>query len=143
MKSLSIDLLLHVNNTSKVIEEYQKDVRSSDLRASSASLLVTLSDTSKKLGENGVNAKSAEKTAISAANKHKEALANELFEAKINGILDRIFAHKMAYEVSLIAAEEARIINGTGSSNLKDSLSTAYSSLENLYDEFNDFSEAK
>ena len=148
IKSLSMALLLHIDGTTEVIDTYQNDVKSSDLRGSSSSLRGVLSDTNKKLTDYisqkyQLKPKNAEKSMIATATSHRDELNNELFEAKINGILDRIYAHKMAYEITLIGTEERKILNMTGDSNLKDLLTTSYSSLENLYDSFDNFSEAK
>ena len=147
-KNLSYALKLHIDGTSEVIQKYQSDVKSSDLRSSSASLYSILSNTSKELTdyitakydfkEKDVNKNIAEEATLS-----KDGLEAELFEAKINGILDRIYAHKMAYEVSLITSEEAKIISSTGSADLKELLTKSYNSLNNLYDKFNSFSETK
>jgi hypothetical protein len=73
----------------------------------------------------------------------KDDLVNELFEAKINGNLDRIYAHKMAYEISLITSREIQLYKSTNNESLKEILDTSYNSLSNLYDKFNDFSETK
>ena len=73
----------------------------------------------------------------------KDGLSEELFEAKINGILDRIYAHKMAYEISLITARESQIIKSVNNDVLKEALVKSYDSLGVLYDKFNDFSETK
>ena len=83
------------------------------------------------------------KKVVETADSEKEELKNELFEAKINGILDRIYAHKMAYEIKTIMAEESKLDSATKNETLKDLLNTSYTSLENLYDIFNDFSETK
>ena len=77
------------------------------------------------------------------ANLAKDALDSELFEAKINGLLDRIYAHKMAYEVSALMSEESEISSATNDASLKSLLTTSYDSLKNLYDRFNGFSETK
>ena len=68
---------------------------------------------------------------------------NELFEAKINGLLDRVFAHKMALEIFSVMSDEAGIINASSDEALKNLLTTSYDSLNNLYTQFNDFSETK
>ena len=148
VKNLSASLALHVNNTAEVISEYQTHVKSSELRASAASLGQVLSVTGKDLAdylENKYNLKLSNigKDISTQANTEKDGLESELFEAKINGILDRIFAHKMSYEISLIATEAAKIIKSTSDTDLKDLVEKNYSSLENLYDKFNNFSEAK
>lgn len=148
IKTLGAALILHTSNTAEVISDYQDNVRSSDLRASAASLHQVLTVTNKDLSDYmsekyNLKVKNISKDIATQANTAKDGLSNELFEAKINGALDRIFAHKMAYEISLIGAEESSIIKATGDSNLKELLEKNYSSLENLYDKFNDFSEAK
>lgn len=147
-KTLSCKLKLHVGNTAEIIQEYQPNVRNSDLRSSSASLYGVLSNTDKELGDYllekyNIKPKEIDKKLTEKATQEKDALSNDLFEAKINGILDRIFAHKMSYEISLITTEEAKILNSTNNETLKEILQRSYDSLTNLYDKFNDFSETK
>lgn len=142
-------LKLHIDATNSVISEYQPYVRSSTLRSSSASLSGVLANTSKDLGgylADKYVVKDGDQTdarLVEAATLDRDALINDLFEAKINGILDRIYAHKMAYEISIIATEEANIINSTKSADLQNLLLNSYNSLNNLYDHFNNFSETK
>ena len=49
VKSKTISLKLHLDNTSEVISSYQKSVKSSDLRSSSASLYSVLTNTSREI----------------------------------------------------------------------------------------------
>lgn len=147
-KSECIALYLHINNTSGIISEYQDSVRSSSLRASSSSLNTVLQDTGKKMEEylvqkynfkgKDVSKKLSEQLAFDV-----ETLNNELYDAKINGVLDRTYAHKMDYEIQLFEAEANQIYNKTDEEVLKDILGTFGSSLENLYNEFNNFSEGQ
>ncbi len=147
-KKESIALLLHLNNTSEVIDEYQSSVRSSELRASSSSLKTVLQDTSKKMEEfltqkYNFKDKDADKKIVEQLTLEKDGLSEELFEAKINGILDRIYAHKMAYEIQLFMAESNQVRKDTKEGVLQSALDTFDSSLENLYDKFNNFSEGQ
>lgn len=147
-KTLCYDLKLHLDNTAEVINEYQQYVKSSELRSSSASLLGVLTNTSRDLTtylEDKYNFKDKDisKTMVEQADLVKDDFLNELFEAKINGILDRIYAHKMAYEISLLTAEESQLYNSSKDESLSNLLNTSYESLNNLYDKFNDFSETK
>ena len=145
----SLRLLLHVDNTATVVTDFQPSVKSSELRSSSASLAGVLSNTSRELtsyltekyGEKVT--KDINKNLEEDANLAKDALDSELFEAKINGLLDRIYAHKMAYEVSALMSEESEISSATNDASLKSLLTTSYDSLKNLYDRFNGFSETK
>lgn len=141
-------LILHIDNTSEIIGEYQPNVKSSDLRSYSASLGGILSNTSKDLTEYATakynfKAKDVKQNIIEEETTAKDALKDEFFEAKINGVLDRIYAHKMAYEISLMANSEAQLLKSTNNDTLKEMLTTSYNSLDNLYDKFNDFSETK
>ena len=147
-KTLCYDLKLHLDNTAEVINEYQQYVKSSELRSSSASLLGVLTNTSRDLTtylEDKYNFKDKDisKTMVEQADLVKDDFLNELFEAKINGILDRIYAHKMAYEISLLTAEESQLYNSSKDESLSNLPNTSYESLNNLYDKFNDFSETK
>lgn len=147
-KSTVLTLRLHVNSTVDVIDEYQKHVKSSILRSSSASLKTILSATDTDLKNyisekyTGKSDKSEKKIEETAA-KEKEELLNELFNAKINGLLDRTYAHQMAYQITNIMNEETSLYNSTKNDALKEILSHSFDSLENLYSEFNDFSETK
>ena len=143
-----LSLSARITNTESVIKAYQPNVKSSDLRSNTASLASVLANTSRELTAYASTLskskdKNVQKKIEAQAATDKEELETELFSAKINGILDRIFAHKMAYEISVIATREKEIINSTGKAELKEILTTSYESLANLYDKFNDFSETK
>lgn len=140
-------LILHVDNVSGVIDEYQPNVKSSDLRSYSASLNGLLYNTSKDLTSYATEkynfkAKDVNKKIIEEENLAKDDLSKELFNAKITGVLDRTYAHKMAYEISLITSREAQLLKSANNETLKSALTTSYNSLSVLYDEFNNFSEA-
>ena len=148
IQSQATDLKLHLDGTMEMISEYQPNVKSSKLRSSSASLYSVLSTVNTDLTnflveKYNFKTSSVSKTVLASAEAKKEELNTELFNAKINGILDRIYAHKMTYEISLIASEEAAIIRETNNESLKNALVSSYDSLNNLYDQFNDFSETK
>lgn len=145
-KNLSYALALHIDNTAEVVKNYQNEIKSSNLRSSSASLYGVLADTSSKLTnylteKYGTKIKDADQKIIEQATLEKDGLESELFEAKINGILDRIFTHKIAYEISVLMAEETEILEKTGNDDLKEILTTSYNSLSTLYSKFNDYSE--
>ena len=151
-KDVGYALKLHLDNTSEIIKTYQSDVRSSNLRSSSASLYGLLTNVDRelttyltekyKIKENQIE-KKINKKIVKEATEAKDALSTELFGAKINGILDRIYAHKMAYEISLLITEEGKMAEITKDTALKESLETSCRSLENLYESFSGFSETK
>jgi hypothetical protein len=139
-------LILHINNTSELISEYQPNVKSSELRSHSASLSSILANTNKGLNDYATSKynfkeKDIPKKITEEETTAKDELQSELFEAKINGILDRVYAHKMAYEISLITTRESQLLKSANNDDLKEALTTSYNSLNNLYSKFNDFSE--
>jgi len=144
-----INLRLHTLGTTEAINIYQPSLKSSTLRSLSASLQGILANTTSQLEtymeqtygvKEGANKIDDE---MAKADENKEALKNDLFEAKINGLLDRVFAHKMTLEIYSIASEETSIINSLKDEGLKSALTNSYNSLDNLYTQFNDFSETK
>ena len=144
-----IALRLHTIGTTEAINTYQPNLKSSVLRSLSASLQGILANTTSQLETYMEEAYGAKEGAnkiddeMAAADEYKEALKNDLFEAKINGLLDRVFAHKMTLEIYSIASEETSIINSLKDEGLKSALTNSYNSLDNLYTQFNDFSETK
>lgn len=152
VKDNTYALKIHINNTTNVMDDYRKKVKSSDLRSDGATLSSLLLDLDGKL-ENYINekygingnevSKKLNSNKVDELNLERDGLESELYEAKINGILDRIYARKMSYEIAMIMTEEKQISDASGDEDLKNILSTSYSSLENLYDKVSNFSEAK
>ena len=148
-KQKSTELMLHLDNTASIIDKYQPSVKSSELRSNAASLRGVLQNTSKELATyietkyNQKDAQKVDKKLTEQAKLEMDALDSDLFEAKINGLLDRIFAHKMASEISAFQDAESALVKSDSSEELRAFLKTSYDSLNNLYSKFNDFSETK
>lgn len=148
MEEKCINLKLRLDGTTEAITEYQDNIKSSLLRSLASSLKGVFTNTSSGLNTYMVEKykyeAGREKDAVKeAAELTRDELMNELFEAKINGLLDRVFAHKMALEIYSVMSDEAGISNASSDDSLKSVLSTSYDSLNNLYTQFNDFSETK
>ena len=145
LKKDAIELQLQLDSLSEVISEYQPKVKSSQLRSNSASLSTVITNTNSKLMDYLTEAyeykKNSNKDLAEQIKTEQDALLNELFEAKITGVLDRIYAHKMAFEITKLMNEEAKIHNEARDDVLKGILDESYNSLETLYDNFNNFSE--
>lgn len=147
IKNTTISLNLHTNNLTSTISTYQPNLKSSELRGYSASLSNILSETSSILSNyiektykiKQINTYDASLTETETS--LSESINNELFSAKINGILDRTYAHTMAYEITIITAHEYEIFNSLDD-DMKTSIESSYNSLSNLYDKFNNFSES-
>lgn len=147
-KNAGIALALHLKNTSEIIQDYQQYIRSSNLRSSSSSLMSITTDTNRNLinyltEKYNYKEKDVDSNILEQATLEKDGLESELFEAKINGILDRIYAHKMAYEISSLMSEETRLMDLTKVEALDELLKTSFDSLNVLYENFNSFSETK
>lgn len=141
----SFALELRFSNLIETISTYQPNVKSSELRSSSASLNGILSNSKSELSEyiqETFKGKKAEKKTTDSEKEHLEALKNELFQAKINGILDRIYAHKMSYEIALVMAMEDTLYDATSNDKLRSILDNSYNSLRNLKEQFDQYSEA-
>lgn len=143
-------LKLHSDYIVEMVDVYQDSLKSSLLRSYSSSLKSVLSETSKGLSsylekKHGLKKdKDFNSKVISQADTMKDALNTELFEAKINGILDRTFDRKMIYEISILMTEESDVLRIAGKDEeLTNVLNTSYDSLKKLYDNFDSFSEAK
>lgn len=141
-----LTLKSRLDGTLEVISEYQTYVKSSSLRSLSASLQGVFTNTASQLG-NYITAVYGpgenDEAILEEAELNKIDLTDELFEAKINGYLDRIYAHKMALEIYSVMSDEADITKSSSEAELNSILSSSYDSLNNLYDKFNDFSETK
>lgn len=146
VKEDAIWLQLQLDSLSEVISEYQPNVKSSELRSNSASLSTVITDTNVKLmaflTEKYDYKKGSDKNMAEQVKTEQDALINELFEAKITGVLDRIYAHKMAYEITSLMSEETKLYNEANNDELKEIIEDSYGSLETLYDNFNNFSES-
>lgn len=147
-KNAGIALALHLKNTSEIIQDYQQYIKSSNLRSSSSSLMSITTDTNRNLinyltEKYNYKEKDVDSDILEQATLEKDGLESELFEAKINGILDRIYAHKMAYEISSLMSEETRLMDLTKVEALDELLKTSFDSLNVLYENFNSFSETK
>ena len=142
-------LNLRLTSDVEMIDTYQPSVKSSKLRSISATLKGIFSNTSSQLTTYitqvlGINENDKSMANLEEeAELNKEALNEDLFAAKINGVLDRTYAHKMAFEIYSIMSDQAGIVNATNDEDLKSLLDASYTSLDNLYNEFNDFSETK
>lgn len=148
IKDKLFSLILHISYTTDVIKEYQPHVKSSDLRSYSESLNNVLSSDTSSLTtyaeeKYDYKTKSIKESVQEEEQTYKDDLLSDLFNAKITGSLDFIYAQKLATDISLIQSRETQIIKATSDSDLRNTLNTSYESLTVLYNKFNSFSESK
>ena len=138
------DFKVRLDNTSKTIKNYQGLVKSSRLRSYSASLATIISSTTKATDDYASKTYPKVKiTGTEAVTKAAEELENDLHDAKINGFLDRVYARKLAYEISVIMAEESKLIKSIKDTEYQKALQSSYDSLSVIKDSFASFSETK
>ena len=141
------ELNVHLLNNVDLVDTYQPSIKSSKLRSISASLKGIFSNTSSQLTAYITQAYGMDDKKMTKVEEElelsKDELDQELFAAKINGVLDRTYAHQMAFEIYSIMSDEKGIIDTTNDEDLKSLLEASHTSLDNLYNEFNDFSETK
>ena len=139
-----LSLIMRIDNVNNMIDQYQHELKSSNLRGSAASLSSVLYNTNGALNNYADQAYKGKKSETRALVKPTEdadlsKLSEELFEAKITGRLDQVFAQRMAMEIATITSREEIIHNNLSNEYLDNALSSSYDSLMQLYPNFNDF----
>ena len=142
LKTQLMALNLHLDNTSELVSIYQKSVKSSDLRSTSASLYSILTNTHNKVenylvSKYNYKPKSIDQKLKDQATLAKDGLRAELSKAKSNGTLDQVFRAKIKSEISTFMAEITDIHDATNDDELKKFLNSSYSSLKTLYEKLN------
>ena len=138
--SLLKQLYLRTTNMSTIMEDYNRDLKSSDLRSLAASLAGTLTNATNQLA--GVmGTEDPEDAAPDAATTEEEtAVLNELntslTNARLNGILDRAYANLVGLQVSLIMSMISELEARTDDAELLKVLSTYRGNLEVLHQGF-------
>lgn len=138
--SLLKQLYLRTTNMSTIMEDYNRDLKSSDLRSLAASLAGTLTNATNQLA--GVmGAEDPEDAAPDAATTEEEtAVLNELntslTNARLNGILDRAYANLVGLQVSLMMSMISELEARTDDAELLEVLGTYRGNLEVLHQGF-------
>lgn len=137
---------LRTTDLSKIIDDYRTKLRSSKLRSMAMSLKSVLSEANYNLSSSlttDFGAKSADKPNKESTAINEEALIGELSDtleaARLNAVLDRVFAREFTYQISLLISLETDIINRTKKEPLKSSLESSRTNLEALHEQFDNF----
>ena len=138
------ELILQIDGLNSTIGEYQNSLRSSTLRGYSASLAGSLGSTSANLTAYATEVykykeKDVPEEVRGPVDEHLNELNEELFSAKINGNLDEIFDLKMVYEISLVMTAEEALMKLVNNETLQGQLDSSLRSLENLYNDFDEY----
>lgn len=148
---LTRQLYSRVNSVNGVINQYNKLLKSSQLRSIGYSLSGTLTGTSSQLSayltaQNGDSKESAfvlssqaaaeESLMFESANSVNAQLAN----AKLNGLLDRNYASQLHLQVSLMMSMISEILERDHDPNLQQILDSFYSNLDVILQSLNNYS---
>lgn len=145
-KNKIMALKLHSTNLTATINKYRPLIKSPNLRSSSVSVNSILDNLNRDLdayiSKVYKNAKTPEKAVTKKEQDLSDKLNDDLYNAKINGFLERTYASKIAYEITIITTRQKEILKITKNADLKNSLESTLNSLNNLYNNFNNYSEA-
>lgn len=139
-------IYLRSNNLSSVITNYNKRIKSSELRSMGTSLNAVLTETSYSVStvlqnDFGVSSPSTsvnESIATEETNR-SGILSDDLETGRLKGQLDRVYASDFAYEIAMLLSLESEASAKTDKESLKSALATSTSNLEKLYEQFNNF----
>lgn len=147
-KSLDSTLRLNARTTNliKTLDTYNKNLKSSDLRAMGSSLKTILQSTSAPLASSVKDdfGKVNKSTSESIASEETDYITNvntTLENARLNAILDRTYVNEIGYQIAMLRALEQECYDTTKNDALKSSLESSMSSLNNLYEQFANFTD--
>lgn len=145
----AISELSRLQQRSSALEQalttYTPSVKSSALRSSAASLSTILAElkstTSAHFTATGATLEDYPLTATDSS--QIAAMNTSLEKARLNGILDRTFAHELDYQIRYLIIIEDSTLAKSSDTSLNTFLKSSKSSLEHLRDTFASFSESK
>lgn len=143
---LQKQLYTRIINLNKTLGTYNSSLKSSRLRSIGVSLSGTLTNASNQLS-NYITLNSSGKDPLVPSTKVSETettlsdnLNTTLNNAKLNGILDRIYANQIKLQVSLLISLDTSLIARTKDPALLNILNQLWSSLSVIEQSFNDYS---
>ena len=147
-EDLTQQFYLRVNNINQVATNYTRQLKSSQLRSINVSLTGALTNTSNQLSgyaathnEDGKKDPLAPKEEVLAAEAAAiNGLNTTLTNAKLNGILDRIYANQIHLQVSLLLSMASELSNRTDDADLLQILAQFTSSLSVIEQSLDNYS---
>ena len=142
---LAKQLYVRATNVNSVITTYNRDLKSSQLRAIGTSLSAVLTNASNQLS-NYITSNNQSKDALLLDDKTTasetaiiEELNTTLTNAKLNGVLDRYYDNEVGLQVSLLLAQTSQLLARTKNPALRSVLTTLHSSLETIHQSFESY----
>ena len=139
-------IFLRTANLSSSISDYNKRVKSSELRSMGNSLNAVLTETNYSVGnilKNDFGVSSPNKPANEKTETEEtewiDGLNQDLENGRLNGVLDRVYSRDLAYEIGILISLESETVAKSKNDTVKTSLTSSMDNLSKLYDQFNDF----
>jgi len=132
---------VRMGNLLTAVSDYNKSVKSTNLRSIGLSLTGSLTDTLRDLdayldeehhferGKVGGSLKTEEE-------EHYKKLDEALLNGKLNGILDQVYIREMRLELSLILSLESQILKNVRDDKVKEILTKSQGDLTTIYEQF-------
>ena len=142
---LTKQLYLRTTNLNTAIGSYNRYLKSSKLRAITVSLSSVLSSTSNQLSGyiSGTSNKKDISPSESVVNEEAELISGfstALENARLNGVLDRIYHTQLSLQVSLLMSLTSQIISRTKDDTLTNIVTTFYNNLSTINDQLEAYS---
>ena len=130
----------------ETIGEYLNEIKSPDIRNMSASLKsvlveITLNETNILLEEYGIELDSlGEEEGIPVDEHDKVSELNDtLNDARLNGLLDRVYVREMTMQIAELKAKQSEIAARTKNEKAREFAEKAESNLDNIYEQFHNY----
>lgn len=137
-------LAARLATTETIVNDAQKNLKSSELRSLNSNLKIFLTNTNRDIAEpllsSGVKIDKMDKSIV--AKESGDEIVERLEDARLNAVFDRTYAREMAYQLETIIALMKQIYSSTGNSSLKAFLNETYSNLEPTQKSFAEFNAA-
>lgn len=131
----------------ETMEQYSENLKNSDIRDKTSSLKSVLNEimlNSKNLllDKNGFDIESINEDDDPIAVEQKKfntEFNTELENARLNGILDRIYIREVAMQIAYLRSYQSEIVERTKDDDIRSVAEKAKNNLDNLYDQFQNF----
>ena len=139
-------LYIRTTNLIKETPAYNKLVKSSQLRSMGTSLMSVLTETQSSVGniiksdyENANPGKPEKESITEEENKIMADYLTNLEDARLNGLLDRVYAREVTYQIGMLLSLEHEAYSNAKKDNLKSVLTTSMNNLNQLYEQFGNY----
>lgn len=139
-KELTKQVYIRTTNLNSVVTTYNRNLKSSRLRAIGSSLTSVLTNASNQLSAYLVGNGKDKNALVPSDTKVTESeailiqeLNNSLNNAKLNGVLDRYYDNQVGLQVSLLMAQVSELLARTKDLELTTILTNFHSSLETIH----------